>query len=278
MRKTTPASGSPIDRRKVLSGALAVPASVAGLFAVPRVSRALPAQGDEDDPLADFPRTAQRRVYDTVLHAHGDLDKLKVLVEATPTLANAAIDWGFGDWETAIGAAGHMGRGDIAEFLIGHGARPDLFSHAMLGHLDTVEAIVKARPGIQRERGPHGITLLAHARSGGEVASRVVSFLEKLGDADLEQKDEPGMLDNEAYLGQFRYGKGEADAVTIQDVRGRIAAVIGDSFPFRLYHLGNHVFHPNGAPSMHFTFGVARGTANRLSIADSSMRIDAERI
>ena len=278
MRKTIGVAGSPFDRRKILSGALAAPLGVAALLGVPQASTALQTEGEEDDPLADFPKTDRNRVYDTVLHAHGDLDKLKVLVEATPTLANAAIDWGFGDWETAIGAAGHMGRADIAEFLISHGARPDLFSHAMLGHLDTVEAIVKAQPGIQRERGPHGITLLSHARSGGEAAARVVSFLEKLGDADPEQKDEPGMLEKDAYLGQFRYSKAEDAVVTIQDVRGRISAVIGDSFPFRLYHLGNHVFHPNGAPSMHFTFGVTRGTANRLSIADGSMRVDAERI
>jgi hypothetical protein len=230
------------------------------------------------DPLDDFPHTSRQRIYDTVLHSHSDIDKVKALVEATPTLANATIDWGFGDWESAIGAAAHMGRPDIAQVLLAHGARPDLFTHAMLGHLDSVEAIVSARPGIQKQRGPHGITLLSHARAGGDPAARVVSYLEKVGDADPEQKDEPGMLALAAYVGQFRYGAGEKDILEVFDRRGRLSVKTRDSFPFNLFHLGNHVFHPNGAPSMHLTFAVSRGTANRLSVADASMRIDAERI
>ena len=44
--------------------------------------------------------------------------------------------------------------------------------------------MVDALPGVQRTRGPHGITLLAHAKAGGAQAAEVVSYLERLGDAD----------------------------------------------------------------------------------------------
>ena len=50
--------------------------------------------------------------------AHGDLAEVQRLLEADPTLVNAAHDWGGGDWETALGAASHMGRRDIASVTL----------------------------------------------------------------------------------------------------------------------------------------------------------------
>ena len=44
-----------------------------------------------------------------VANAHGNLDAVRNALADEPTLANAAWDWGGGDWETALGAAGHMG-------------------------------------------------------------------------------------------------------------------------------------------------------------------------
>jgi hypothetical protein len=46
--------------------------------------------------------------------SHGNLARVNELVLAHPALANAAWDWGFGDWETAIGAASHVGNKQIA--------------------------------------------------------------------------------------------------------------------------------------------------------------------
>ena len=56
--------------------------------------------------------------------AHGNVRRVRELVEDRPSLAKASWDWGFGDWEDALGAASHMGNREIAEYLIGHGARP----------------------------------------------------------------------------------------------------------------------------------------------------------
>lgn len=83
---------------------------------------------------------------------------------------NAAWDWGAGDWETALGGASHMGRKEIAEYLLSRGARIDLFCAAMLGRIEIVRAALDADPSIAKVLGPHGIPLLDHARAGGQQA------------------------------------------------------------------------------------------------------------
>ncbi|MFN8573059.1 MAG: hypothetical protein U0132_13500 [Gemmatimonadaceae bacterium] len=66
-----------------------------------------------------FPRQDPQMVADFVLLAHFNAAKVKDMVTAHPALAKSAIDWGFGDWEDALGAASHMGRADIAQRLRG---------------------------------------------------------------------------------------------------------------------------------------------------------------
>lgn len=155
-----------LTRRTVLGA----PLGAAVLFGLPTRLSATEAAPATVWP--SFPSEAPERARETVLYAHSDADRVRALVEASPALANAAIDWDFGDWETAIGAASHMGRRDIAEILLDHGARPDLFTHAMLGAV--VRSAIEAMPGIQRTTGPHGFTLLSHAEKGGEAAKPVV--------------------------------------------------------------------------------------------------------
>jgi hypothetical protein len=111
-------------------------------------------------------------------NAHGDLDRVKELLAQEPALINACWDWGGGDFETALGAASHMGRRDIAEFLLENGARLDLFAAAMLGKLEIVRVTLEAFPEAIRIPGPHGIPLIAHAKAGGEEGKEVWEFLE----------------------------------------------------------------------------------------------------
>src|SRR5215813_13200577 len=109
-------------------------------------------------------------VREMVVQAHGDLARVTELLEGEPRLVNAAWDWGGGDWETPLGAAAHMGRADIATYLLERGARLDLFAAAMLGKLEVVRATIEAFPTARQVAGPHGIPLLAHAKAGGEQA------------------------------------------------------------------------------------------------------------
>ena len=122
-------------------------------------------------------------VQEFVIKAHGDLDRVKQLLEQEPRLVNATWDWGGGDWETGLGGAAHMGRKDIARYLLAHGARIDLFAAAMLGELEIVKAVIAAFPDARNVPGPHGIPLLAHARAGGDEAADVVRYLESLESA-----------------------------------------------------------------------------------------------
>ena len=113
-------------------------------------------------------------------NAHGDLDRVKELLAQEPGLINACWDWGGGDFETGLGAAAHMGRRDIAEFLLENGARLDLFAAAMLGKLEIVQAALSAFPEVINIPGPHDIPLVAHAKAGGEEAKEVFAYLASL--------------------------------------------------------------------------------------------------
>jgi hypothetical protein len=119
-------------------------------------------------------------VNEIVLKAHGDLPRVQELLAEEPALVNAAWDWGGGDWETPLGAAAHVGRRDIAEYLLAHGARFDLFAAAMLGQLAIVQAVLGAHPEMKDAKGAHGIPLLVHAEMGGEPAAAVVAYLKHL--------------------------------------------------------------------------------------------------
>ncbi|NBD27075.1 ankyrin repeat domain-containing protein [Paenibacillus glycinis] len=121
---------------------------------------------------------APELVKEFVGNAHGDLNRVRELLEQEPGLLNAAWDWGGGDWETALGAAAHMGRRDIALFLLERGARLDLFAAAMLGKLEVVKAMIADNSSLKDAPGPHGIPLVAHAQAGGEEASAVIAFLQ----------------------------------------------------------------------------------------------------
>gem|GEM_PF-134405 len=143
-------------------------------------------------------------VMEFVGNAHGDLDCVKQLLAQEPALVNAAWDWGGGDWETGLGAASHMGRRDIALFLLGQGARIDLFAAAMLGRLEIVSATLDAFPEALHTSGPHGIPLLAHAQAGGDEAAAVVEFLKALVGAGLPRPKESPMRFTAEQIGQFR--------------------------------------------------------------------------
>ncbi|HET6888828.1 MAG TPA: hypothetical protein VFH87_13010 [Candidatus Udaeobacter sp.] len=139
---------------------------------------------ESPDNVADFPehhaQFDRARVKRFVIAGHGNLAAVKVMLAEEPKLINGAIDWGNGDFETALGGASHMGRRDIAEYLLEHNARMDIFAATMLGQIDIVTAAVAAFPNIVHVPGPHGIPLIVHAEKGGPVAKTVLEFLQPL--------------------------------------------------------------------------------------------------
>ncbi len=127
-------------------------------------------------------------VEEFVGRSHADLEGVKELLAQEPTLVNSAWDWGGGDWETGLGAAAHMGRQDIANYLLQNGARLDLFAAAMLGKLEIVKATLEAYPEAIDIPGPHGIPLIAHAQAGGNQAIQVYQYLKSLSTQDTEAR------------------------------------------------------------------------------------------
>ena len=119
-------------------------------------------------------------VQEFVSKSHGDLDRVKEMLVQEPALINSSWDWGGGDWETGLGAAAHMGRSDIANYLLENGARLDLFAATMLGKLEIVRAALEAYPEAINIPGPHGIPLIAHAQAGGDDATQVYEYLKSL--------------------------------------------------------------------------------------------------
>lgn len=105
-------------------------------------------------------------VKDFVVAGHKDLQAVKEMLKERPNLMYCRYDWGNGDFEEAIEGAGHVGNKEIAHYLISQGARVNLFALTMLGKTDLVKPTLEAYPELVFAKGPHGFTLLHHAKVG----------------------------------------------------------------------------------------------------------------
>lgn len=131
---------------------------------------------DAAPPLLD-----RERVKEFVGAAHKDMEKVKSMLRETPELLNASHNWNDWDWEDAIGAAGHMGLRELALYLLDQGARPTIAVAAMLGQLDVVKNFINAFPAMKEAVGPHKISLVRHAKAGGDRAKEVLEYLQSIG-------------------------------------------------------------------------------------------------
>jgi hypothetical protein len=128
------------------------------------------------------------KVKEFVVAGHSNLELVKSLLMEFPTLLYATWDWGNGDFETALEGAGHMGNKEIASYLIGKGARTNLFVLTMLGKAKIVKAYLDSYPEYLTARGPHGFTLLHHAQKGGEDAKELADYLQSKGLKETKSK------------------------------------------------------------------------------------------
>ena len=224
-----------------------------------------------------FPTQEPSMVREMVGVAHGNVARVKELLAEHRTLANAAWDWGFGDWETALGAASHVGNREIAALLLDNGARPTIFSAAMLGQLEVVRAFVAAAPGIQRTLGPHGITLLAHARNGGDGAKPVHDYLSGLGDADAGYAATLAEDRAPRYTGTYVFGPQETSRIDITFVRGGLRFERKGGSARNLVDVGDDVFHPVGAPAVRIRFVTEGERVTGLTVHDPGLVLRAIR-
>ena len=255
-------------RRTFLSLAPILPLVSTASFRQGAVSNIVPSNFPSHDPEVSR---------EMVAVSHGNAARVRELLSNRPALANASWDWGYGDWESALGAASHVGNQEIARLLLAAGARPTIFSAAMLGQVETVRAFVAASPGVQKTRGPHGLTLLSHARAGGAAASDVVKFLESVGDADPRYTNEP-LTDGDkaAIAGVYAFGPGVTERLTVAiGERGPSIQRDGGA-PRGLLHLGARVFHPIGAEAVRIRFS-AGDRAEQVTVEDGGLVVVGKR-
>ena len=118
-----------------------------------------------------------RKVTEFVLAAHHDMDRVQEMVEEDARVVNSTLDMGNGDWESALDAAAHMGRKDIARFLIENGARLDfLYLAVMLDEVEIVRSILTAFPMAKNASSVHGFPLRHFAEFG--KAEKVLAYLD----------------------------------------------------------------------------------------------------
>ena len=129
----------------------------------------------ENDPLPP------EKVKEFVIAGHGNFDQVKKMLADMPTLLYATWDWGSGDFETALEGAGHVGNKEIANYLIGTGARTNLFVLTMLGKTNIVKNFLDTFPEYLNARGPHGFTFFHHAQKGGDDAKELVEYFQSKG-------------------------------------------------------------------------------------------------
>lgn len=120
-------------------------------------------------------------VKEFVVAGHKDLSKVREMLNDYPNLIYSRYDWGYGDFEEAIEGAGHLGNKEIANYLINQGARVNLFVLTMLGKTPLVKPIIQEYPQLLMAKGPHGFTLLHHAKVGGNDSKELFEFFTEKG-------------------------------------------------------------------------------------------------
>jgi ankyrin repeat protein len=108
----------------------------------------------------------QAIVDELVGNAHGNLTRVRELLDRHPELLDVKASWN----ESPIEAATQMGNRAIIDDLIVRGAPVDFFTALVLGKVERVSRELKANPDLAQSRGVHDLPALYFAAIGGDIA------------------------------------------------------------------------------------------------------------
>lgn len=230
---------------------------------------------DESDWGA-YPVTPAERAMEFVGAAHARIDRVHEMLRVDPGLARASWDWGFGDWETAIGAASHTGQIEIINLLIAHGARPTVFTLATLDRIDALRDLIEHVEQVERLEGPHSISLYRHAMLG--KAERVLEYLDKRGIGD-SNPFEIARSEAERYVGEYVWDEDSNEIFSVEwsERSSSIALSRKGSVARNLIPLEGHRFSPAGARHAKVEFDHVNGHAEKVRVLWSEIEITGTR-
>jgi ankyrin repeat protein len=160
----------------------------------------------------------QALIDECVGNAHGNLARVRELVEQHPEVVNARATWN----ETPIEAAAQMGNRPIIDFLVEHGAPIDFFTACVLGDVTGIKAAIGADPGRAEARGIHDLPSLYFAAIGGSLP--VAELLLAAG-AGVNERAESGAPIHGAVMGgdaeMVRWLLDQGADPTLPDHQGR---------------------------------------------------------
>jgi len=236
-----------------------------------------------------YPAISDEIVSEVVGKSHFDFDRVKELVDVRPELSRATWDWGFGDWESAVEAASHVGRRDIVEYLLSKGAKANIFTFAMLGAYETVKAMIEFYYGIQKNYGPHGISLLAHAKVGLRMqdkmsdnqisnSKRLIGYLENLGDADGNSFEEL-TVEKEKFLGDYKYGEGDHEGFSVKiNMQNMLSLGAIGKFGGGLFKVKDYEFRYNKFPTVSISFQLENNNVVSLTVKEPDLILVAKKV
>jgi uncharacterized protein len=127
-------------------------------------------------------RQDQDLIDELVGNAHGNLRRVREILQAHPELVNTQARWG----ETPVQAAAQMANKEIVEYVLSMGAPLDICTAAMLGLHDTVNVLLADDGSEAHAKGAHGIPVLyfcvpyAHK----QIAANLLRAGAKINDGD----------------------------------------------------------------------------------------------
>ncbi|MEK6221941.1 MAG: ankyrin repeat domain-containing protein [Chloroflexota bacterium] len=157
---------------------------------------------------------------------HMNFEGVKKAVENSPDIVNSYNEKMN---ESGLGAAGHMGNREIAEYLLANGAPLELAAAAMLGMNKEVQAYLDKDAELANSAGPHGISVAFHAALSGDP--EIMQLLWDAGAEDAVKKSLIGAV-NKGHLELVKWLLAHDADTSVTNFQDKTALVLAEEKGF----------------------------------------------